>query len=85
MEHAQILLALAFTHMYHAVMDQPDDDETREKNPAAVALGRLGGRRGGVARAAGMTAQERSEAARKAAKARWGRSKVEPVEENEHG
>lgn len=43
----------------------------REKNPAAVALGRLGGKKGGFARAAKLTPEERSEAARKASEARW--------------
>ena len=47
--------------------DKPDDG----KNPAAVALGRLGGKKGGKARAAGMTAEQRGESARKAAEARW--------------
>jgi len=42
-----------------------------EKDPAAVALGRKGGLKGGKARAAKLTAEERSEAARKAAAARW--------------
>jgi hypothetical protein len=46
-----------------------------EKNPAAVALGKLGGRKGGKARAANMTKQERSEAARKAANARWSKKR----------
>ena len=46
---------------------QPDDG----KDPAAVALGRKGGLKGGKARAAKMTPEERSEAARKAAAARW--------------
>jgi hypothetical protein len=41
------------------------------KNPAAVALGRLGGLKGGKARAASLTKKERSEIAKKAAKARW--------------
>lgn len=41
------------------------------KDPAAVALGRRGGRKGGKARAEKMSPEERSEAARKAAKARW--------------
>jgi hypothetical protein len=41
------------------------------KNPAAVALGRLGGLKGGKARAASMTAKQRSAVAKKAAKARW--------------
>jgi len=48
-----------------------DPEPLDSKNPAAVALGRLGGKKGGKARAAKMTAKERSEAARKAAKARW--------------
>ncbi len=43
------------------------------KNPAAVALGRLGGLKGGKARAEKMTPEERSEAAKKAAAARWQR------------
>ena len=42
------------------------------KNPAAVALGRLGGKKGGKARAAKLTKEERSEIAKKAAAARWG-------------
>jgi hypothetical protein len=43
------------------------------KDPAAVALGRKGGLKGGKARAAKMTPEQRSEAARKAAAARWGK------------
>jgi hypothetical protein len=45
----------------------PDDG----KNPAAVALGRKGGLKGGKARAASMTPEQRSEAAKRAARARW--------------
>lgn len=44
-----------------------------EKNPAAVALGRLGGLKGGNARAAKLTASRRSAIARKAARSRWGK------------
>ncbi len=44
-----------------------------EKNPAAVALGRLGGLKGGRARAAKLSAKKRSEIARRAARARWKR------------
>lgn len=44
-----------------------------EKDPAAVALGRRGGLKGGKARAAALSAQERSEIARKAAAKRWKR------------
>lgn len=41
------------------------------KDPAAVALGRKGGLKGGDARAKKLTAERRSEIAKKAAKARW--------------
>jgi hypothetical protein len=44
---------------------------SREKNPAAVALGRLGGKKGGKARAAKLTPRQRSEIASLAAQARW--------------
>ena len=44
----------------------------REKNPAAVALGKLGGAKGGVARAAKLSPARRRAIARKAAKTRWG-------------
>lgn len=44
-----------------------------KKNPAAVALGRLGGLKGGKARADSLTAKKRSEIATKAAMARWGK------------
>jgi hypothetical protein len=47
----------------------------QKKNPAAVALGRLGGAKGGRARAAKMTAAERSESARQAVLARWRKQK----------
>ncbi|HKY28106.1 MAG TPA: hypothetical protein VJM12_09185 [Pyrinomonadaceae bacterium] len=42
-----------------------------EKNPAAVALGRLGGLKGGRARAEKLSDERRKEIARKAAKMRW--------------
>lgn len=47
----------------------------KRKNPYAVALGRKGGKKGGPARAAKMTPEERSESARKAVKARWAKVK----------
>jgi len=43
------------------------------KNAAAVALGKLGGLKGGKARAESLSAKKRSEIAKKAAKARWGK------------
>ena len=46
----------------------------QQKNPAAVALGRLGGQKGGPARAAKLTPEKRSEIAKKAAKTRWAKS-----------
>ena len=48
-------------------------DVPREKNPAAVALGKLGGSKGGLTRAANLSAKRRTEIAKKAAKARWKR------------
>lgn len=44
---------------------------THEKNPAAIALGRLGGLKGGKARAKALTPKQRQDIARKAAKKRW--------------
>lgn len=49
---------------------------TPTKNPAAVALGRLGGLKGGKARAAKLSEKKRQEIARKAAKARWKQSET---------
>jgi hypothetical protein len=43
------------------------------KNPHAVALGRLGGLKGGTARAEALSPRKRSQIAAKAAKARWGK------------
>jgi hypothetical protein len=43
------------------------------KNPAAVALGRLGGLKGGTARAKALSPEQRREIAQKAARARWGK------------
>jgi len=48
------------------------DPEPHPKDPAAVELGRRGGLKGGRARADKMTAEERAESARNAARARWG-------------
>lgn len=45
------------------------------KNPAAVALGRLGGLKGGKARAASLSTTKRTQIAKKAAAARW---KIKP-------
>lgn len=47
------------------------DNDERPKNPAAVALGKLGGSKGGKIRAQRLSAKRRSEIARRAARARW--------------
>jgi hypothetical protein len=49
-------------------------EQSPDKNPAAVALGRLGGKKGGPARARSLTAKKRAEIAKNAAKARWHKS-----------
>ena len=62
-----------------SIVDQVADDvepveepAEPEKNPAAVELGRLGGKKGGPARAKKLSAKRRSEIAKKAAQKRWG-------------
>jgi hypothetical protein len=62
---------LAFQVFQEAIGERPPEDPDAGKNPAAVALGKLGGPKGGRARAAALTQQQRSDAARKAAHARW--------------
>ncbi len=54
-----------------ATGETPPFDPDEGKDPAAVALGRKGGLKGGKARAAKLTPEQRSFAARKAAAARW--------------
>jgi hypothetical protein len=53
---------------------RPATPELPEKNPAAVALGRLGGLKGGKARAAALSKKKRAEIAKLAAAARWKKS-----------
>lgn len=50
---------------------QIEDSEPDERNPAAVELGRLGGIRGGRARADKLTPEKRKEIAQRAARKRW--------------
>jgi hypothetical protein len=47
----------------------------KQKNEAAVALGKLGGLKGGKARAEKLTAEQRREIAQRAAKRRWAKAK----------
>jgi hypothetical protein len=53
----------------------PAVDPDEGKDPAAVELGRRGGLKGGKARAAKLTPEERAQSARKAAQARWAKGK----------
>lgn len=69
---------LASTVAKEATTPEPakeSEPEDTGKNPAAVELGRLGGLKGGKARAKKLTKKQRSDAARKAANARWGKHK----------
>ncbi len=67
---------LAASIAHAATKDEPEVSPGDEgKNPHAVALGRLGGLKGGKARAEKLTPEERSEIARRAAKTRWGKKK----------
>lgn len=62
--------ALAAAILREATGDEPKP-EAHEKDPAAVSLGRKGGLKGGPARAAKLTAAQRSEIAKNAAAQRW--------------
>lgn len=53
------------------ILTDPDSG----KNAAAVALGRLGGKKGGIARSKALSKKRRLEIAKKAAKTRWNRKK----------
>jgi len=62
---------LAYAIVQAATDENPPEEPVSTKNPAAVELGRLGGKKGGKARAASLTPKQRSEIAKKAASARW--------------
>lgn len=53
------------------IAQEPTTESPPEKNEAAVSLGRLGGLKGGPARAKKLSQARRSEIAKKAAQARW--------------
>lgn len=63
--------SMAAAIVSQSVSDEPVPDPDEGKNPHAVALGRAGGLKGGKARAAKLSAEQRSEIARKAAAKRW--------------
>ncbi len=68
---------LAYQIVQEAIQEnqEPLQAIAKEKNPAAVALGRLGGLKGGKARAEKLSAKKRREIAKKAAMKRWGKRK----------
>jgi hypothetical protein len=65
---AKLIVALSVGDAEEPVATPPDDGG---KDPAAVALGRRGGLKGGNARAAKLSAAKRKEIAKKAAAKRW--------------
>lgn len=56
-----------------AIVAEATEEPKPAKNPAAVALGRLGGLKGGPNRAKKLTSARKTEIAKKAARARWSR------------
>ena len=58
-----------------ATNEEPQPEEKPTKNQAAVELGRLGGKKGGKARANKLTPKRRSEIAKKAAQTRWNKDR----------
>ena len=58
-------------HLMRIATGEVEDAKPTPKDPAAVALGRKGGLKGGKARASKLTPRERSEITRKAVQARW--------------
>jgi hypothetical protein len=65
---------LAYAIVQAATDEEPQPEEKSTKNPAAVALGRLGGLKGGKARAKKLTSERRKEIARTAATVRWNKN-----------
>ena len=65
------LLAKMIVDMATGEAEPEPESDKPAKNPAAVALGKLGGAKGGRARAASLTPEQRSEIARTAARRRW--------------
>ena len=64
----------AFRVFQQAIGEEPRSEPEPVKNAAAVELGRLGGMKGGKARAAKLTPEQRSEIARNAVNKRWAKS-----------
>ncbi len=69
--HAHLQLAIRDRLRYNRCVAENQDPTDEELRELARILGRRGGKKGGKARAAKMTPEERSESARKAVQARW--------------
>jgi hypothetical protein len=69
-------LAKMIVDMSTGELPKEGPPQEREKNPAAVALGKLGASKGGKARAEKLSDEERHRIARKAAEARWKKTPV---------
>lgn len=72
-EHDFAVTAFRVVHEATGAADPAEEKplDTEGKNPNAVALGRLGGKKGGPARAAKLTPEQRTAIAKKAAQSRW--------------
>ena len=76
---------LAKSIVDQAVTDEQLQEKAIEegKNPAAVLLGRLGGLKGGKARAAKLSAEKRQDIAKRAAEVRWARNGTKSSQEQQ--
>ncbi len=72
-KHAD-LNQMAYAIVQAATDESEPIEEPTIKNPHAVALGRLGGLKGGKARAKSLTAKRRKEIAQKAISTRWSKT-----------
>jgi len=72
--HVKYLIRYCFSLRDEAYVDLEAMGE-KKKNPHAVALSKLGARKGGEARAAALSPEQRREIAQKAARARWSKTK----------
>lgn len=73
-KHPRDINQLAASIVADSTSEELEVAEEDSRNPAAVELGRLGGLKGGKARAAKLSKKKRSEIARKAARTRWAKS-----------
>ena len=78
-DRSSIIVVLSMLNMTNLKKDKAkqyeDFKQDKGKNPHAVALGRMGGLKGGKARAEKLSAYERTQIAKKAANARWSKNK----------